>query len=140
MEGMLGGTLQTVYGWRLAVGPNVNPRSLRNFPMQANGADMMRLACCLATERGIAVCAVVHDALLIEADLDAIDIAATQTQQAMRDASALVLLGFPLRTEAKVVRYPERYQDPRGVQMWETVQHLLDDLDREDKDHDVVPF
>ena len=33
--------------------------------MQANGAEMLRLACCLATERGIEVCAPVHDAVLI---------------------------------------------------------------------------
>jgi hypothetical protein len=140
MEAMLRGMLQTVYGWRLIVGPHANPRSLRNFPMQANGAEMMRLACCLATERGITVCAVVHDALLIEADLDEIEDAAAQTQQAMHEASALVLPGFPLRTEAKLVRYPERYQDPRGVQMWETVQRLLDDLDGEETGYGDILF
>ena len=35
--------------------------------MQANGAEMLRLACCFATERGVRVCAPVHDAILIEA-------------------------------------------------------------------------
>lgn len=49
---ILAGSLHTVFGWRLRVGPNVNPRALRNFPMQANGAEMLRLACCLAIERG----------------------------------------------------------------------------------------
>jgi hypothetical protein len=140
MEGMLGGTLQTVYGWRLAIGPHANPRSLRNFPMQAHGAEMMRLACCLATERGIAVCAVVHDALLIEAAVNEIETAAAQTQQAMQEASELVMPAFPLRTEAKLVRYPERYQDPRGVQMWETVQRVLNELDRESVIYDDIPF
>src|SRR3954464_13305113 len=57
------------FGWPLHVGAAFNPRSLANFPMQANGAEMLRLACCLATERGIRVCAPVHDALLIEAPL-----------------------------------------------------------------------
>ena len=64
---VLTGRIETVFGWRLHVGAEFNPRSLMNFPMQANGAEMLRLACCLATERGIAVCAPVHDALLIEA-------------------------------------------------------------------------
>ena len=54
---MLRGWLQTVFGWRVHVGPEANPRSLANFPMQANGAQMLRLACGLATERGIKVCA-----------------------------------------------------------------------------------
>ena len=125
IEGMLGGRLQTVFGWQMHAGPNVNPRSLRNFPMQANAAEMMRLACCLATERGIAVCGVVHDALLVEAHLDEIEQVVVDTQAAMEDASLLVLPGFPLRSEAKIVRYPDRYVDPRGVHMWKTVQTIL---------------
>ena len=52
---MLLGWLDTVFGWRVHVGPKANPRSLANFPMQANGAEMLRLACCLATERKIQV-------------------------------------------------------------------------------------
>jgi DNA polymerase I len=47
---MLLNRLHTVFGWTVRVGPDANPRSLRNFPCQANGAEMMRLACCLATE------------------------------------------------------------------------------------------
>ena len=62
---MLTGSLHTVFGWHVHVGENVNPRSLRNFPMQSNGSELMRLAACLATERGIEVCAPVHDAFLI---------------------------------------------------------------------------
>ena len=49
---MLTGGLHTVFGWRVRVPSVSNERSLRNFPMQANGAEMLRLACCLATERG----------------------------------------------------------------------------------------
>src|ERR1039458_615288 len=36
---ILTGSLHTVFGWRVHVSANVNPRSLRNFPMQANGAE-----------------------------------------------------------------------------------------------------
>jgi len=54
---MLNGSIHTVFGWTQHVGPSVNPRSLRNFPMQANGAEMLRLACIFATERGVQVCA-----------------------------------------------------------------------------------
>jgi hypothetical protein len=126
MEGMLAGRLRTVFGWAVHVGRDANPRSLRNFPMQANGAEMLRLACCLATERGITVCCPVHDALLVEAPADEIEGVVARTQEAMREASELVLPGFTLRTDAKVVRYPDRYQDERGRKMWETVWALLD--------------
>jgi hypothetical protein len=70
---MLTSTLHTVFGWCIHVDENPNPRSLRNFPMQANGAEMLRLACCFATERGIEVCAPVHDAVLICAPLDRLE-------------------------------------------------------------------
>ena len=49
--------LFTTFGWTYHTGSDANPRMLRNFPMQANGAEMLRLACCFATERGISVCA-----------------------------------------------------------------------------------
>jgi hypothetical protein len=127
MQGMLGGTLRTVFGWQMHTSAHANPRSLRNFPMQSHGAEMLRLACCLCTEQGIQVCAPVHDALLVEASDVEMEAVVAQTQALMQQASLLVLPDFPLRTEAKIVRYPERYQDPRGVQMWETVQAILEE-------------
>ena len=130
--GMIGGPLWTRFGWTLHVGPDANPRSLRNFPMQANGAEMMRLACCLATERGIVVCCPVHDALLVEGPADGIGDVVARTQQAMEEASALVLPGFPLRTDAKVVHWPDRYADERGRRMWEAVWGILDADGRDD--------
>ena len=102
------------------------PAASRNFPLQANGAEMLRLACCSLTEAGVRVCAPVHDALLIEAPADDIEQAVAVCQQAMQQASELVLRGFPLRTEAKVVRHPDRYMDPRGHTMWDMVFGLLD--------------
>jgi hypothetical protein len=125
MTAMLAGRLQAAFGWTVHAGPNANPRSLRNFPLQANGAEMMRLACILATERGIRVCAPVHDALLIEAPADGIAEAVAATQEAMQEASKLVLPGFPLRTDARLVRYPDRYSDPRGERFWRTVWELI---------------
>ena len=46
-------------------------------------------------------------------------------QALMEKASAAVLGGFRLRSDAKIVRFPERYMDPRGKKMWETVMGLL---------------
>src|SRR5262245_25784955 len=70
---MLTGSLPTVFGWRVHTHGSPNPRSLRNFPMQANGAEMLRLTCCLATERGVEVCSPVHDAVLICAPLERLE-------------------------------------------------------------------
>jgi DNA polymerase I-like protein with 3'-5' exonuclease and polymerase domains len=124
---ILRGRSETVFGWRLRVGADFNPRSLMNFPMQANGAEMLRLACCLATERGIEVCAPVHDALLIEAAAAEIDECVAELRGCMREASRVVLGGaLELGSDAKVVRWPERYIDTRGEVMWATVTRLVD--------------
>jgi hypothetical protein len=117
--------IETAFGWPLHAGPDWNPRSVRNFPMQANGAEMLRLACCLATERGLTVCAPVHDAILIEAPLDAINEHVAALQTCMLEASRVVLGGLELRSDVKLVRWPERYADKRGEVMWSTVTRLL---------------
>jgi len=136
---MLHGSLHTVFGWHVHVGENSNPRSLRNFPMQANGAEMLRLACCLATESGIEVCAPVHDAVLICAPLDRLDSDIAKMRSIMAEASRIVLNGFELCTDCPdeydehgkpneyphVIRYPRRYMDARGAVMWDRVHHLI---------------
>jgi hypothetical protein len=126
---MLSGSLHTVFGWHVHVGEDYsNPRSLRNFPMQGNGAEMLRIACCLATERDVEVCAPVHDAILICVPFDQLDSDIAEARGAMAEASRVVLSGFELATDVKVVRWPERYMDPRGVVMWRRVQQLLGDV------------
>lgn len=122
---MLKGSIFTPFGWTLHVDCTTKPTTLRNFPMQGAGADMLRLACCLATERGIRACAPVHDALLVEAPLEDLDDTIHATREAMAEASDLVLDGFTLRTDVKTIRSPERYMDHRGREMWELVWDLI---------------
>jgi len=119
---MLGMPLTTVFGWTVQAGAEPNPRSLQNFPMQANGAEMLRIACCLATERDIPIVAPVHDAVMIYSPFDR-DIAGMRA--AMAEASRAVLDGFEIRTDVHVVRYPNRYEDGRGRVMWDRVMELL---------------
>jgi len=123
---MIYGKLYTVFGWTIHLNSKPNPRSIRNFPMQANGAEMLRLACCFVTERGIPICAPVHDAILIEAPLDTLEQTVAYTQELMAQASAIVLDGFRLRSEAKLICYPDRYIDPRGRKMWDTVWNIIE--------------
>ena len=125
---LLGCELQSAFGWRLCASRDPNPRTFANFPMQANGADMLRMACSLATEDGVQVCAPVHDALLVEGSDDEIEMVVDATRLAMRQASELVLPEFPLRTDEKVVRWPARYLDSRGRSMWEMISRILEGL------------
>jgi hypothetical protein len=123
---MLHGSLHTTFGWPIHVGENTNPRSLRNFPMQANAAEMLRLSCIFATERGVEICAPVHDALVICAPLDQLEADIATTRAAMAEASRLVLAGFEIRTDVKIVGHPGRYFDKRGAVMWERIMKLVE--------------
>lgn len=124
-QATLGGKLWTVFGWQLFTDDKPNDRSMRNFPMQANGAEMLRLACIQLMNAGITICAPVHDAILIEAPLESLDAVVAQTQAIMKQASATVLGGFTLESDAKIVRYPDRYMDERGSRMWNTVMDAV---------------
>jgi hypothetical protein len=95
--------------------------------VQGNAAEMMRLACCLATERGILVNAPIHDALLIMSPSDQLPDDIAKTRACMEEASAIVLNGFKLRTEAHPFLYPARFSDSkeRGKKMLSVVMGLL---------------
>ena len=123
---VLHGRIHTVFGWNCHVTADTKPRSLRNYPMQSNGNEILRLACCLATERGIEICCPIHDALLVQGKAFEIEEIVEATQMAMREASQAVLGGFPLRSEATIVKFPERYSDPRGEWTWNQIIRLLE--------------
>jgi hypothetical protein len=122
--GNLSGRLATVFGWLVHVCNSTRPTTLRNFPMQANAAEMLRVACCLATEHGVEVCAPIHDALMIQATAEEIDHVIAVTVNAMETAGRAVLDGFNVSTEVTMTRWPDRYHDPRGQAMWERVSRL----------------
>ena len=128
---LLSQSQQTVLGWPLHSTIETKPNTMKNFPIQANGAEMLRLACCLATERGVRICALIHDAILIEAAEEEIDSAVVTARLCMAEASRVVLGGLELDTDVKVVRAPDRYEDPRGRDLFNRITALLDQITSE---------
>jgi hypothetical protein len=138
-QALLKGRIRTRYGWQFSAPwkstkpdkkkksrTGVPIRTLINFPVQSNAAEMFRLGVCLMTERGVKTCALVHDAVLIEAPITSMDRATDTAREAMIEASLAVLDNrLALRVDAKPVRYPERYFDERGRSMWDTVMRAL---------------
>jgi hypothetical protein len=49
----------------------------------------------------------------------------------MAEASRAVLDGLVIPTDVKVVRWPDRYSDPRGEQLWAKVMNILGRLEAE---------
>jgi DNA polymerase family A len=122
--GSLGLPLRTVFGWerRMKPGSRINLRSLKNFYMQATGAEMLRIALCELTEAGIAVCCPVHDAVLVEAPLEELDKTLAATQQIMGDVSEVVLGdGYRIPTDFTVTRYPDVYVDEDAGDLYAVV-------------------
>lgn len=126
---LLRGQMSSVFGWLVKVDAGCKPGFVRNFPMQSNGAEMLRLACSLVTEAGITVCAPLHDALLIEAPIDALDDAVKGTRKLMAEASAIVLDDFELRSEFNIVRYPHHIGSANGESLWREVECILGEYD-----------
>jgi DNA polymerase-1 len=125
------GVMWTPMGWTCCTGiTEFNERSIRNWPVQSVGADILRVSCILATRHDIRLLGPVHDAVLIEAPIERIESDVALMQEIMRRASRIVLNAdasgtHELRTDAKIIRYPDRYTDKRGDAIWARVLELL---------------
>ena len=123
---MRNGSLETELGWHLHPRKDPNPRSLANFPIQANAAEILRVACCLATEAGYEICAPVHDAVLVNCRIEDLDRTTTEVKALMVRASQIVLGGFSLKVGVETTQYPDHLTDKRGVKMWAAVMEQMD--------------
>jgi hypothetical protein len=123
--------MRTAFGWTCRTGiTEFNERSIRNWPVQASGADILRIACIWAARHGIKLLAPVHDAVLIEAPIDRIESEVALMQEIMCRASRIVLNPnaagtHELRTDCAIVRHPNSYSDKRGAKIWAEVVELL---------------
>ena len=124
----------TPLGWRMRCPSGMNPRTIRNFPIQSTGAEILHVACVLAERRGIEVVAPVHDALVVEADADRAEEISAGLDRVMRDAAAVVLRGYELRTDVQVIPAGANYHDKRGIEMWTTVTKLLGTLEDNERE------
>lgn len=132
----LNGRLTTRFGWSLHLRGTLNFKSLANFPCQANGAEMMRLAAIYAAKEGIRLCAPVHDAFLIEASLGDIEHDVHCMKQCMAKASAEVLEGFELKTDAEIIRHPNRFGDPQNP-LWVAAHRFVN---RSSRNGESTPY
>ena len=83
---MLDRRIETEFGWPLYISTSPNKRTLFNFPMQGNGAEMLRLAAWRLCEADIVPSMLIHDGILLEAsDKEKIDHAIDIMRAAGRD-------------------------------------------------------
>ena len=121
--------VSTPFGWVMQCPPDINPRTVRNFPIQSTGSEILHVACILAERRGLRIVAPVHDAIMAEAPVDQAEEVSAALDQVMRDASAVVLRGYALPTDVQMILPGQRYYDERGEAMWTTVTKLVAKLE-----------
>jgi DNA polymerase I len=123
---MLERRIETVFGWPLRISTSPNRRTLYNFPMQANSAEMLRLAACRLCEASLVPSMLIHDGILLEVDnreqiAHAIEI--------MRAAGRDVCNGFEIDVDIdQELINGARYRDKRPVaqKMWQAIMDALE--------------
>jgi DNA polymerase family A len=121
-------------GWSLtATGRPGEERTFLNFPMQANGAELMRLVIIRTGAAGLRLIGCAHDSFLIEDTIEMIEGSVRKLQEIMRKASRDLFDDFELRADCKpdrdIVRYPHRFIDKReledGMRHWNRLMALI---------------
>jgi DNA polymerase I-like protein with 3'-5' exonuclease and polymerase domains len=120
--------MRSVSGWPLRISTSPNKRTLYNFPMQSNGAEMLRLAAWRMCEVGIIPCMLIHDGLLIEArDMEQVE----HAKEIMLAAGRAVCEGLEIAVDIDQELYNgARYRDKRPVakKMWQTMMCTLQEI------------
>ena len=85
--------------WAARVTALSNPLAVRNWPVQAAGADIMRRAVIGLVDAGIDLRLTIHDAFLIRVPIAEQDKQVAKAIAVLKKASALVLDGFELNVK-----------------------------------------
>jgi DNA polymerase I len=122
---MLDRKMETVFGWPLYLSSSPNERTLYNFPMQSNGAEMLRLAAWRLCEAGIVPNMLIHDGVLLEVHSED---EVMQAMHIMREAGRDVCNGLEIGVDIdQRLEHGARYADKRPVaeKMWATIMTAL---------------
>ena len=122
--------LETKFGWQYQLEFGAEPRgplqeegfslnTLRNWPCQSAGCEMLRLALMYASEEGLEVVATVHDCLIIHAPIKSAEIADKLLIHCM-DRASKDIIGVKCRTELKKYDHPMKFEpkDPRHYEIY----------------------
>jgi DNA polymerase I len=128
LHAMLDRKVVTSFGWPLRIATSPNTRSLYNFPMQGDGAEMLRLAAVGLCEAGIVPCMLIHDGILLEVDdPEQVDLVV----KIMRNAGLETCEGLEIGVDIdQRLEHGARYRDKRPVaqKMWATMMRALQNV------------
>jgi len=101
-----------------------------NFPLQAHGADILRILCCELTETGHDVCFPLHDSVGVEVPLGFEEELVTQIEDRMVKAASYLGSEVPIQIDSKILRPGDRYLDSVSAKKeWGDVMGNLKTID-----------
>lgn len=118
------GEIRTRCGWGCLVPRDSNPRTWQNWPIQATGADVMRLTVVYLSQQGASVLAPIHDGFLMSCHRSQVDDLRAAVEVACRAAVEQALgRAFPMRRDFTV--YDDRFRDEDGEAQWLSIAEAL---------------
>jgi DNA polymerase I len=122
--------------WDL-IGHNERDPTLRNYPIQSTGAEILRQTCCMAVEAGIKLCAPIHDAILVECGIEEVSATEDRVKRIMVEATRLVLndgdmlrvddITGDIRIDHKVCPHPARLNEGRSNAVWKLIIRMREE-------------
>ena len=129
---LIQGYCSTKYGFRYYVNPgeSYNPRTFYNFPIQAHGSEMLRLALVGLVNAGIEVNALIHDGIIVHLDRKKFRKQFIKTKKILEDASRKILnetkaTNYYCPVDFQVFRYA-MIQDKAEQEKWTRILNIIE--------------
>jgi DNA polymerase I len=122
---MLTRRMESADGWPLRLSTSPNVRTLYNFPMQSDGAAMLRDTAVKLCASGMVPCMLIHDGVLLEVESRE---QVEHAKEIMRESGRLICDGLDIGADVdQLLEGGARYRDKRPVakKMWGTVMGAL---------------
>jgi DNA polymerase-1 len=120
--------MQTPLGWEMRIRGLVTDNTIQNWPVQSCASDIFRVLAVAADDAGLATCALIHDAVVIEEEESRIEDAVAAMRDCMIRAGRAVI-GADLDVgKPQIVRFPDRFYDKDGEPMYRKVTVLLPEI------------
>jgi DNA polymerase I len=130
-KGMQRGYFKTMYGWKfhLTFKEICNPRSIKNWPIQSHGSEMIRHAIIDADAAGFEISMCVHDALLIHMDKKGCAEKIKKLKEIMSAASEKVIK-YKIPVDVKIIKKHFEQESP-DKEKWDSIYKKYIDFKNE---------
>jgi DNA polymerase I-like protein with 3'-5' exonuclease and polymerase domains len=122
---LCGDSISTKFGWCRKARGQDKATSIANFPIQAAGAEILRIAVIALEEAGHRVVATIHDAVLVEMDAGTWQEELPEVQRLMSKAALAVAPEIEIRTDVDLTMPGKNFIDLRGTEFWKLISPIL---------------